>query len=636
MANVDIFADIVATRPAKDVLEPHGSNPFALNDGAADQPERHLSVYEEKVLEASRPSVADYQKYPRPTDEERGSLRRVADSIPAVAYWLCAVEFAERASYYGVQTVFSNFMEFPLPQGGNGAGAPPRGTQETAGALNRGEQFSNAFVLLFYFLSYSVPIYGAYVADVQLGRYKTIMIGVLVCGVAHVILIGGAAPHVLQAGNGMAPFLIGFFLLAFGAGVFKPNIAPTVLDQYEHQQEYTKVLKSGEKVIMDPESTVQRTMLIFYGLINVGAFFALATTYCEKDVGYWLAYLMPAILYFLLPTLLIILNKRIVKKAPDGSVLTNVLKITGMAIKQNNFKLWGKRYFDAAKPSILAAKGITTFNGKPISWTDQMVDDTVRTYAACTIFLYFPIWYNNDGGIGNILTNQGAAMTTNGAPNDLLSNFNPLTIIVTIPILSYGVYPLLRKYKIKFGRISRITFGFILATISGVIGAIVQWRVYETSPCGYYASSCSIGSGVSPLNIWWQIPTVSLGAISECFANVTAYEIAYARSPKGMKAVVMALFLFNTALATALGEVLTPVTVDPYLIWVWAGLAIALAVQTVIFYWTYRGMDNDEFMTYEDDQELLEEHRRASVINEPADPSESESMKEGSDKGKAG
>ncbi|CAD6574889.1 MAG: hypothetical protein ASARMPRED_006965 [Alectoria sarmentosa] len=631
-AHTAVFADIVATQPPKDVVEPHGSNAFALNDGAAYQPEKRLSVYDEKILEATRPSVADPHEYPSPTDEERSTLRKVADSVPSVSYWLCAVEFAERASYYGVQTVFSNFLEFPLPQGGNGAGAPPAGTQETAGALNRGEQFANAFVLLFYFLSYSVPIYGAYVADVQIGRFKTIMIGVLVCGVAHVIMIGGAAPSVLQAGKGMAPFMISYFMLAFGAGMFKPNIAPTVLDQYVHQREYTIVLKSGEKVIKDPEATVQRVMLIFYGLVNVGAFFGLATTYCEKDVGYWLAFLTPGILYFLLPALLIVLNKHIVKKAPDGSVLTNVIKITGMAIKQNKFKFWGKGYWDAAKPSVLAAKGITTFNGKPISWTDKMVDDTVRTYAACTIFLYFPIWYGNDGGIGNILTNQGAAMTTNGAPNDLLSNFNPLTIIIVIPILSYGVYPMLRKYKIKFGRISRITFGFILAAISGMFGAIVQWRVYETSPCGYYASSCTIGTGVSPLNIWWQIPNVALGAISECFCNVTAYEIAYARSPKGMKAVVMAMFLFNTALGTALGEVLTPVTVDPHLIWVWAGLAIALAVQTVIFYWTYKGMDNDEFMTYQDDEEVLEEYRRGSVTDPIVDSIESEVKMESSEK----
>jgi proton-dependent oligopeptide transporter, POT family len=50
-------------------------------------------------------------------------------------------------------------------------------------------------------------------------------------------------------------------------------------------------------------------------------------------------------------------------------------------------------------------------------------------------------------------------MTTSGVPNDLLSNFNPLMIIVTIPILSYGVYPWLRKHNIKFGRIDRITVG---------------------------------------------------------------------------------------------------------------------------------------------------------------------------------
>lgn len=112
-----IFTDIVATQPPKDVMEPHGSNPFALNDGAADQPEKRLSVYDEKILEARKPSIVDHQEFPPPTDEERSTLRRVADSIPSVSYWLCAVEFAERASYYGVQTVFSNFMEFPLPIG---------------------------------------------------------------------------------------------------------------------------------------------------------------------------------------------------------------------------------------------------------------------------------------------------------------------------------------------------------------------------------------------------------------------------------------------------------------------------------------------------------------------------------------
>lgn len=51
----------------------------------------------------------------RPSEEERTTLRRVAGTVPWVAYTLCAVEFAERASYYGCSNVFSNFVEFPLP-----------------------------------------------------------------------------------------------------------------------------------------------------------------------------------------------------------------------------------------------------------------------------------------------------------------------------------------------------------------------------------------------------------------------------------------------------------------------------------------------------------------------------------------
>jgi dipeptide/tripeptide permease len=163
--------------------------------------------------------IDDDPNYPTPTEKEKETLRKISDSVPMVSYALCAVEFAERASYYGVQTIFSNFMQFGLPAGGNGAGAPPRGSEETAGALGRGLQFSNAFVLLFTFLAYVIPILGAWIADTRLGRYKTIAIGVFICGVAHVVIIIGAIPSVLQGPNAIAPFMISFFILAFGAGM---------------------------------------------------------------------------------------------------------------------------------------------------------------------------------------------------------------------------------------------------------------------------------------------------------------------------------------------------------------------------------------------------------------------------------
>jgi dipeptide/tripeptide permease len=338
-------------------------------------------------------------------------------------------------------------------------------------------------------------------------------------------------------------------------------------------------------------------MLIFYGLINVGAFFALATTYSEKYVGYWLAFLLPGILYFLLPILLFFWYNKTIKKAPNKSAYDKFYAIIWIALKKNGLKIGRKGFWDPARPSVMRANGITTYKGQPIPWDDGLVDDVHRTFSACQIFLYFIVYNLNDGGIGSVGSAQAATMTTNGAPNDLLSNFNPLTIIVAIPFLSYVVYPTLHRYNIRFGRISRITFGFTLAWISGIYGAVLQYYIYKTSPCGYNATSCSNNGIVSPLNVWLQIPNVALGALSECFCNVTAYELAYARSPRNMKALVMALFLFTNALSSALGEIVTPAIIDPHLIWVWAGPAIAMAVLTAHFYWRYHFMDSDEFMT---------------------------------------
>lgn len=104
--------------------------------------------------------LAHVEMYPTPTEQEYLTLRKVADTIPHTAYLLCVVELCERASYYGASTVFSNFMQFPLPDGGNGAGAPARGSEDTAGALGKGLQFSNAMTLLFKFLAYIIPIFG--------------------------------------------------------------------------------------------------------------------------------------------------------------------------------------------------------------------------------------------------------------------------------------------------------------------------------------------------------------------------------------------------------------------------------------------------------------------------------------------
>jgi hypothetical protein len=56
----------------------------------------------------------------KPSVEENQTLPRIPGPMPIVAYLICAVEFAERASFYGVKQLISNYVNRPLPRGGNG------------------------------------------------------------------------------------------------------------------------------------------------------------------------------------------------------------------------------------------------------------------------------------------------------------------------------------------------------------------------------------------------------------------------------------------------------------------------------------------------------------------------------------
>jgi POT family proton-dependent oligopeptide transporter len=137
-----------------------------------------------------------------------------------------------------------------------------------------------------------------------------------------------------------------------------------------------------------------------------------------------------------------------------------------------------------------------------------------------------------------------------------------------------------------------MTTGFILAASSSIFGAVLQYRVYKTSPCGYYATGCI--KGVSPISIWWQVPIVVLGGISESLCRVTACEMAYTNAPKHLNAILLALFISMTAVSEAFLLPLLPAISDPHLIWVWAGPGIALFAQTALFWWLYRGTEQEK------------------------------------------
>lgn len=530
------------------------------------------------------------------TDEEKRTLRRVAGKMPASCYYLCAVEFAERASYYGCYQVYKQFIRSPLPPGST-TGATPPGTAYNPGALGRGPEVATAMTEAFKFLAYGLPVFFGWLADAKYGRFSMICWGVAICGVAHVIMIVSALPQVLTSGNAIGPFALSLYMLSIGAAQFKPNISPTLMDQSPHKIAHVIKDKKGETVVVDPEESIASVMLWFYLLINVGACFGIPTSYLAKLVGYWAAYLIPTIVYFMLPPLLWYLNSRIVKQPAGGSDLSNVFRVLGDIFANGGLKRIGRKgFWDIGKPSVRRAAG----SQKEYGYDDEFVNDVRRTFQACGIFLFQPIIQLNDGGIGASGNTLTAGMDAHGMPNDLLDNLNPVSIVVFVPIMNHLVYPGLRRAGIRFGPVARMTFGFAMCTLGSIAYSVLAHQVYQSSPCGNAASSCTEtdfgDKGFSNVHIGlYAIPTI-ITAISEIFINVTAYGIAYTQSPKNMKGLVASINLFMSAIAAIISMIAAPAIKDPNLPYVFAIPTILGAVVTVAFYVTFRNYDNQEFI----------------------------------------
>lgn len=91
--------------------------------------------------------------------------------------------------------------------------------------------------------------------------------------------------------------------------------------------------------------------------------------------------------------------------------------------------------------------------------------------------------------------------------------------------------------------------------------------------------------------------------------------------------------LFNTAVAYIIGLACSSVITDPYLTWDFGGCAIAGGILTVVFYFTFRHIDAEEYVISMNknelemtgtDQPIVAENELNKSINRPAPIAENE------------
>lgn len=179
------------------------------------------------------------------------------------------------------------------------------------GALGKGQSVATALGDFFKFWAYASTIIGAivagtyhilyifrtavthYLSDQYLGKFKAITLSLGIYIVGLTILVATSTPASFHDGAGYGGLITAMVVIGLGTGGIKANVTPMCAEQYQNAKPVFKVLKSGEKVVVDPELTVQRLFMWFYWVVNVGALSPLITTVVESRVSFWAAYLIP-------------------------------------------------------------------------------------------------------------------------------------------------------------------------------------------------------------------------------------------------------------------------------------------------------------------------------------------------------
>ena len=228
----------------------------------ADNP---LAVRSAKVELTQVPSRAEGEEE-YPTEDERHTLRRVPGAIPWQAYLVAFCELAERFSYYGCTQVFQTYIQRPRPDyavgGYLGANTLSEGK---AGALDQGQRTATALTTFNSFYVYVTPLFGAYLADSYLGRYKTICIAVAIATIGHIINILNGIPSVMDNQNGaLGTIVLAILVMGIGTGFFKSNVSTLIAEQIPSKKQVIRVTPQGERVILDPALTIARLFMYFY------------------------------------------------------------------------------------------------------------------------------------------------------------------------------------------------------------------------------------------------------------------------------------------------------------------------------------------------------------------------------------
>jgi len=122
---------------------------------------------------------------------------------------------------------------------------------------------------------------------------------------------------------------------------------------------------------------------------------------------------------------------------------------------------------------------------------------------------------------------------------------NPIEILIFVPLFDQIVYPYLEDHRYNIAPVKRMAWGMLFAAIAFFTSALVESAIQRHERVGNVK-----------VNVFWQIPQITILAVAEILLSVTGLEFSYASSPDRLKAAITALFLSTTGIGDVLSGIL--------------------------------------------------------------------------------
>jgi POT family proton-dependent oligopeptide transporter len=439
--------------------------------------------------------------------------KKMPSGIPCIL----TTEATERFAFYGMSSILVVFMTRHLV-GANGA-------------LDvMGDESAKAWFHYFTAAVYFMPLIGAIISDMWLGKYKTIIWFSLVYCAGFAILVLDHTRLGLTAG---------LMLIAIASGIIKPCLSANVGDQFGSSNRHL----------------IEKVYRWFYFSVNLGA--AVSMYKCpdllEKH-GPAVGFGVPGIFMFLAMLSYWIGRYKLVHIPPAGKTSwREMLDKDGLSALRRLCPVF-----------VFIFMFFALFYQSESAWVLQ----------AGKMNLTFLKWNISDQTFfGSLLSKLGGLHQVDWKilPAQMQAA-NPVLIMILIPLFAYAFYPALNRIW-KLTPLRKIGIGMFLTAGSFLVPVWIETQL-------------KIGNQPS---IWWQFVAYIFLTSAEIMVSITAIEFAYTQAPKKLKSMLQSIELLAISLGNMFAGVVNDVIKNedgtsklPGASYYWF-FVIAMAVTSVLF-----------------------------------------------------